>query len=72
MTRPGLADGEVGEQLILDRTHYATMPDWKALVCFVYDPEHRILNPVGLKADLSGVHNGLRVEVFISPSTLPE
>ena len=34
-TRAGLADREVGEELVLDSAHYAKHPDCKSLVCFV-------------------------------------
>ena len=66
-TRQGLDDGELGNQLILDREHYATHPDCKTLVCFVYDPEHRLKNPDALEADLSKKKEGLVTEVLIIP-----
>lgn len=60
-TRKGLADKEVGDQLILDSQHYKTHPDCNRLICFVYDPENRIRNPRGLENDL----NKLSTDVFI-------
>jgi len=66
-TRKGLSDKEVGEQLIVDTARYHGHPDCKTLVCFVYDPEHRLKNPTGLERDLSGVKDGLPVHVFIRP-----
>ncbi len=66
-TRSGLADRQIGDQLILDAARYGKMKDCTALVCFVYDPENRIVNPGGLQADLSGTKDGLRVEVLVSP-----
>src|ERR1019366_3486285 len=42
MMRDGLSDRGVGEELIIDITHYKQRPECKALVCFVYDPEHRL------------------------------
>ena len=66
-TRSRLADREIGDQLILDLARYSKMVDCKAVVCFVYDPENRIVNPGGLQGDLSGTKDGLRVEVIVCP-----
>ncbi|PAR44623.1 hypothetical protein CGT95_17645 [Vibrio metoecus] len=65
-TRQGLAAKEVGSQLIEDIHRYKTHPDCKTLVCFVYDPEERIVNPRGLEADLSK-DSALEVHVLIRP-----
>jgi hypothetical protein len=51
-TRVNLADKEVGEQLLIDIAKYRAHPDCDTLICFVYDPDQRILNPAGLKRDL--------------------
>lgn len=51
-TRVGLGAKELGEQLIVDCTKYKQHPDCKTLVCFVYDPELKVGNPLGLVADL--------------------
>lgn len=67
MTRDSLGEKDVGGQLIEDIARYAKHPDCKTLVCFVYDPEHRIGNPDGIENDLSGVRDGLPVKVFIAP-----
>jgi hypothetical protein len=42
MTRSGLTDKKLGEELIVDIAHYKQRPDCKSLVCFVYDPDHRL------------------------------
>lgn len=68
-TRPGLGAKEVGDQLILDRERYSKIDGCHALLCFVYDPEHRIANPGGLQADLSGLVNGFRVEALVVPKS---
>ncbi len=52
-TRNGLNDKEVGEQLLIDIARYSKHPECKVLVCFVYDPEARIGNPIGLENDLN-------------------
>jgi hypothetical protein len=51
-TRQNLADREIGEELLIDIARYRSHPDCDTLICFVYDPERRILNPTGLKHDL--------------------
>lgn len=67
-TRDGLRDKEVGDQLILDSQHYKSHPDCKKLICFVYDPENKILNPRGLESDLNKLSSeDLNVEVYIRP-----
>lgn len=68
-TREGLADKEVGEQLIIDIARYKAHSDCSLLVCFVYDPEGRIGNPRGLESDLAALAtDALGVVVFIEPS----
>jgi len=66
-TRPGLGAKEIGDQLILDIERYSKLSSCKVLVCMVYDPENRILNPGGLESDLSGTRNGMKVEVIVVP-----
>jgi hypothetical protein len=66
-TRKGLADREVGEQLIIDIQKYRTHPDCKSLICFVYDPEGKIANPKALEDDLSKDENGFKVKVIVEP-----
>ena len=69
MTRKGLADKEIGDQLIIDIERYKEHPDCDILICFVYDPEGRITNPQGLSGDLqSQSKDDLKVIVLINPS----
>ena len=68
-TRNGLADKEIGSELIQDIARYGTHPDCKVLVCFVYDPDGIIRNPIGLRNDLCQLGTAdLKVEVIISPN----
>jgi hypothetical protein len=69
MTRSGLTDRKLGEELIVDIAHYKQRPDCKALVCFVYDPDHRLTNPHGIENDLSKTTDGLSVRVIIRPKS---
>lgn len=67
MTRKGLKDKEVGEQLIIDIAKYQNHPNCKILYCFVYDPEGLIRNPRGLEKDLESLPSNIPVKVFIRP-----
>lgn len=67
-TRQGLTDKEVGEQLLIDIGVYKQHSDCSTLICFVYDPEGRIGNPVGIENDLnSQSRDGLIVKTHIFP-----
>jgi len=67
-TRDGLSAKEVGTQLIEDIARYKTHQDCRMLVCFVYDPEGRIINPRGLEKDLSRKEQTLEVHTIIIPN----
>ena len=67
MTRRGLHDKELGEQLIIDIAKYQSHPNCKCLYCFVYDPEGNVRNPRGLEKDLEKLGKGFHVRVFIRP-----
>ena len=62
----GLTDKEIGDQLIVDIDRYKSHADCQKLICFVYDPEARIGNPIGIMKDLNTQHNGF-VTVYIRP-----
>jgi hypothetical protein len=66
-TRKDLTLRSIGEQLIIDIARYQSHPDCKKLICFVYDPEGRIGNPVGLESDLTKKHGELPVTVIVCP-----
>ncbi|PZP53782.1 MAG: hypothetical protein DI595_02340 [Agrobacterium fabrum] len=67
-TRPTLKAKQLGEELIVDIARYGSHPDCDCLVCFVYDPEARIANPIGLERDLEALASDkLKVKVIISP-----
>lgn len=67
MTRNGLKDKELGEQLIIDIAKYQSHPNCKCLYCFVYDPDGNVRNPRGLEKDLTELGKGFPVKVFIRP-----
>jgi hypothetical protein len=66
-TRAGLNDKIIGEQLIVDIARYRKHPQCRRLVCFVYDPEGRVANPVGIENDLNQGDHGIEVKVSILP-----
>lgn len=66
MTRDGLKDKEVGEQLIIDVARYGEK--CSKLVCFIYDKESVLKNPYGLINDLQKLSTeNLEVQVYIAP-----
>lgn len=68
-TRASMTAKRLGEELIIDCARYEKHPDCKTLVCFVYDPEGRIGNPVGIERDLESHQGRLKVRVIIAPKT---
>lgn len=58
----------VGDELLLDIGHYAAHPTCRKLWCVIYDPEHLLTNPEGLR-DLEGEHKrderGIVVRIFV-------
>jgi REase_DpnII-MboI len=68
MTRKSLGRRELIDQLIIDKAQYRNHPDCGSLVCFVYDPEHRLTNPTAIETDLSDYDGPLRTVVVISPT----
>ena len=67
-TRRGLKPKDVGSQLIEDIAKYKQSPDCKKLLCFVYDPEERVMNRDGLIRDLESLDSDIEVKVIVSPT----
>ena len=67
MTRAGLTDRKVVEQLAADREQYERHPDYGTLVCFIYDPDQRLANPAAIETDLSRLDGPLPTTVVVSP-----
>lgn len=53
MSRKGLTQKELGDQLLVDIARYAEMRDGTRLYCFVFDPGAWIKNPRGVETDLA-------------------
>lgn len=66
-TRQGLNAKMVGDQLIIDIAKYKRHPHCRRLLCFVYDPEGRIANPIGIENDLNNCVDDFEVRVSILP-----
>lgn len=68
MTRNGLGDKEIGDQLLIDIERYKEHPKCKTLVCFIYDPDGRIVNAKGLITDLhKQSKEKMNVVIMINP-----
>lgn len=66
MTRTGLHDKEVGEELSIDIARYGDK--CKKLICFIYDKNNELQNPYGLIRDLEKLGaDRVEVKVYISP-----
>jgi hypothetical protein len=70
MTRKSLGQRELVGQLTVDKAQYQTHPDCGTLICYVYDPEHRLPNPTAVERDLSRNEGRLTTFVVISPRGL--
>lgn len=55
MTRDGLRDKKLGEELSIDIPQYREHQGCKRLFCFIYDPGRLVRNPTGLKRDLERI-----------------
>lgn len=67
MTRKGLDQKKVLEELAVDKMRYRSHPDCGALICFVYDPLGICRNPVALERDASEDTGGIRITVIVAP-----
>lgn len=64
MTRKSLSDKDLVDQLIVDIDRYKSHPDCETLVCFIYDPDGRIVNRQSIISDVSPKDINLRIMVF--------
>lgn len=65
MTRDGLRDRKLGDELSVDIPQYNEHPGCERLFCFIYDPGRLVRNPTGLKRDLERIIPGF-VSVIIA------
>lgn len=65
MTRKSMKDKDLVDQLIVDIDRYQAHPDCETLICFIYDPEERIVNRQSIITDLS--NSKLNLKIMVSP-----
>lgn len=66
-TRGKLTQRDVTDQLIIDERYYRRHESCSSLLCFVYDPELQLKNPVALENDLAKDEDDFNVVVIVSP-----
>ncbi|WP_323023845.1 hypothetical protein [Castellaniella sp.] len=66
-TRQSMSTPDLGAQILVDIARYQHHPDCSMLVCFVYDPEGRVGNPVGLESDLESHPGSLKIRAIVGP-----
>jgi hypothetical protein len=69
--RRGQSEKDIGDELIIDIERYQRRPDCTRLICFIYDPDLFIGNPVGFVGEISRRTDSFSVEVVISPPPAP-
>lgn len=67
MTRQSLDQRAVAKELAIDKEFYRSHPSCRALVCFVYDPTHRLANPTALEDDLTDAEAPVPTIVIVAP-----
>ncbi len=67
MTRDGLGQKEIGEQLILDAAKYREFKEVKRIYFFIYDPSFLIQNRIGLETDIAKLSTEIKVKAYVSP-----
>jgi hypothetical protein len=70
MTRNGLGQKEVIDQLLIDVGRYSKMEHVDTLVCLVFDPERRCANPKGIESDVENSGGRLEVRVVVCPQSV--
>lgn len=67
MTRDGLDNKKVSQQIIEDKAHYKINPKCKKIYFMIYDPENKINNPRGFEKDLSESTTDYSCKVIVVP-----
>jgi len=69
MTRSGLTQRKVAEQLAIDKEFYRSHDGCHVLVCFVYDPDRHLRSPGALENDLTDLCGPMPTIVIVAPSS---
>lgn len=67
MTRAGLGQKDVIDQLLIDVGRYSKMIHVDTLVCLVFDPDRKCANPKGIESDVENSGGRLKVRVVVCP-----
>jgi hypothetical protein len=67
MTRRGLDQREVTDELIIDTARYSKMDGVDTLICLVYDPDRRCRNPKTVESDVENSGSRLTVRAVVCP-----
>jgi hypothetical protein len=67
MTRRGLGQKKVIDELLIDCARYSRMPDVDHLICIIYDPAGECKNPVAIETDIERSGSRLNVRVVVCP-----
>lgn len=67
MTRAGMTQRKLVEEIAIDKERYRQHPDCGAVIFFVYDPGAHLKNPVALEKDASETLGGIRCIVIVAP-----
>jgi hypothetical protein len=67
MTRAGLNQRKVAQELAVDKELYRSHDGCRALVCFVYDPGRHLRNPAALENDLTDLSGPVPTIVIVAP-----
>lgn len=65
MTRPGLTDRRLGEELLVDWGRYPQHPNCRAIFALIFDPARHVDNPLALAHDLANAGARVPVRVLI-------
>jgi hypothetical protein len=68
MTRAGLTQRKVAEELAIDKELYRSHDGCRLLVCFVYDPGRHLRSPAALENDLTDLSGAVPTVVIVAPS----
>lgn len=67
MTRDGLKQKDVVDELIIDTNRYSAMDGVDTLVCLIYDPNRYCSNPKALETDVVKSPSRLKVHAVVCP-----
>lgn len=66
-TGKGKGEKELKNEIAEDKEHYQSHPDCEKLICFIYDPDQILENPIGFQNDLSNPKDPLSTSVVVFP-----